>query len=71
MMPLYLLRDRDGDFVERIEDFGTATVKYHFAFTKDRAKARRFTHDELWGPSDLAIEFACGFAGGCAERTTL
>jgi hypothetical protein len=66
----YILRDRDGAYVESITPSETATVKMGFTFTPDREKARRFSYDELWIPyavAGIGIEFTCGFAGR-AER---
>jgi hypothetical protein len=64
----YILRDRDGDYVERVESSETATIKIHFVFTNDRARAQRFSYGELWEQSNVAIEFNHGYSGGTAER---
>jgi hypothetical protein len=64
----YVLRDRDGDYVQSVEASETTTVKTHFTFTRDRAKAQCFTYDELWNQSSLAVEFDHGFSGSKAER---
>jgi hypothetical protein len=66
-MRSYFLRDCDGDYVECIEDGKTATIPVHFFFTANHAKASRFTHDELWGPGQLGVQFSRGYAGGRAE----
>jgi hypothetical protein len=65
---LYILRNVDGDYVQSVESGETATVNVRFVFTKDRAQAQRFKETELWEQSNLAVEFACGFSGGTAER---
>jgi hypothetical protein len=64
----YILKTRDGDYVESVEASETATLKSHFNFTQDREKAQRFSYGELWNQSTLAVEFACGFSGSTAER---
>jgi hypothetical protein len=69
----YVLRDRDGDFVQRVESRRTETIKVHFLFTKDRSKARQFTTPELEAPigsSSLLQEFLHGFAGGRMLRNS-
>jgi hypothetical protein len=64
----YILKTRDGDYVQSVEANATATLKSHFNFTQDREKAQRFSYAELWDQSTLAVEFACGFSGSRAER---
>jgi hypothetical protein len=69
--PLYILQDRDGDYVASTESSDTETVKIHFTFTKDKAKVKRFTANDLWSPlatTAIGIEFTTGFAGGKALR---
>jgi hypothetical protein len=68
---LYILRDRDGDYVYAVESGETETIKVHFVFTKDRSKAQRFSYDELWSlyaTTSVGGEFTHGFGGGTAER---
>jgi hypothetical protein len=68
----YVLRLRDGgEYVERVVTGELETVKLHFDFTHDRARAAEFSYDELWSPyatTAVGMEFTCGFAGGVAER---
>ncbi len=67
----YILQDRDGDYVEKVESGTTETVKMHFMFTKDIAKAKRFSYDDLWSPlarTSIGGEFTHGFGGGRAIK---
>jgi hypothetical protein len=69
----YILQDRDGDYVENVESGDTETVKMHFTFTKDIAKAKRFTYDDLWSPlatTSIGGEFTHGFGGGKAIKVS-
>ena len=69
----YILQDRDGDYVEKVESGTTETIKMHFTFTKDIAKARRFSYDDLWSPlatTSIGGEFTHGFGGGRAIKMT-
>src|SRR5262249_47462958 len=62
----YILQDRDGDYVEKVESGDTETVKMHFTFTKDIAKAKRFGYADLWSPlatTSTGGEFTHGFSG--------
>lgn len=65
----YVLRDRDGDYVESVQSTGMETVKLHFAFTKDVEQARVFTYDSLYNRQAVApvgVLFTQGFSGGRA-----
>lgn len=67
----YILQDRDGDYVEKVESGTTETVKMHFTFTKDIAKAKRFSYNDLWSPlatTSIGGEFTHGFSGGRAIK---
>lgn len=44
---LFVLKDRDGDFVESVQGTGMETVKIHFTFTKVLENARVFTDQDL------------------------
>jgi hypothetical protein len=64
---LYILCDRDGDYVLRAQP--DDVVRIHFRFIKDHARAGRFTYHELWGRNAIiGAEFTHGFGGGIAER---
>jgi hypothetical protein len=65
----YILQDRDGDYVEKVESGTSETVKMHFTFTKDIAKAKHFSYSDLWSPlatTSIGGEFTRGFGGGRA-----
>lgn len=65
----YVLRERDGDYVEEVQSTGMETVKLFFTFTKDLEKAHVFTSlDLFWKQASIpvGIEFSRGFAGGRA-----
>ena len=67
----YILQDRDGDYVENVESGTGETVKMHFTFTKDIAKAKRFSYNDLWSPlatTSIGGEFTHGFGGGRAIK---
>jgi len=67
----YILQDRDGDYVEKVESGDSETVKMHFTFTKDIAKAKRFSYNDLWSPlatTSIGGEFTHGFGGGRAIK---
>jgi hypothetical protein len=69
----YILQDRDGDCVENVESGTTETVKMQFIFTKDIAKAKRFSYDDLWSPlatTSIGGEFTHGFGGGRAIKVS-
>jgi hypothetical protein len=62
----YILKHED-DYVERIDSTGLETVQIHFVFTKDRANARVFTHQDLYwkqATNPVGIAFASGFSRG-------
>jgi hypothetical protein len=66
---LFLLQDRDGDYVRDVEAHLSETIHSHFVFTKDINKARRFDYNTLWSPLNVhgvGTEFTAGFAGGRA-----
>jgi len=64
----FYLVDRDGDFVTKVESTGWETVKFHFKFTKDRAKAKAFLGRDLFGRGAQLLQlFIQGF-GGSMER---
>ncbi len=63
---LYILQDKDGDYVEEVQSTGLDTSKFHFVFTHDRAKARKFTElDLFWkqATNPIGTTFISGFAG--------
>ena len=67
----YILQDRDGDYVEKVDSGDTETVKMHFTFTKDIAKAKRFSYSDLWSPlatTSIGGDFTPGFSGGRAIK---
>lgn len=67
----YILQDRDGDYVEKVESTGRETAKLFFTFTKDQEKAKVFTYDDLWwrlATTAIGGHFTAGFAGGKAVR---
>jgi hypothetical protein len=66
---LFVLKDRDGDFVESVQGTGMETVKIHFTFTKVLENARVFTDQDLhWkqAVNPIGVTFISGFAGGRA-----
>lgn len=61
----YILVDH-GDFVESVEPGDTATIKTHFTFTSDPAKACVFSYADLYdknATNAIGIAFAAGFGG--------
>jgi hypothetical protein len=69
----YILQDRYGDYVEKVESGDTETVKMNFIFTKDIAKAKRFSYDDLWSPlatTSIGGEFTHGYGGGRAIKVS-
>lgn len=63
---VYLLQDREGDFVSKVTSTGLETTKLFFEFTKDKEKAKRFSFDDLFSrlaTTSVGIEFSRGFAG--------
>ena len=67
----YILQDRDGDYVEKVESGTSETVKMHFTFTKDIAKAKHFSYSDLWSPlatTSIGNEFTHGFGGRRAVK---
>jgi hypothetical protein len=67
----YILQDRDCDYVEKVESGDTETVRTHFIFTTDIAKARHFSYTDLWSPlatTSIGGEFTRGFSGGRAIK---
>lgn len=63
---LYLLQDRDGEFVERVESTGNETVKLRFHFTSNEREARQFSFNDLFSPlavTSVGGEFVRGYAG--------
>ncbi len=68
---LYILQDRDGDYVKEVEANLSETMHTYFIFTKDIEEARKFTGDELWSPLNvhgIGTEFTAGFSGGKAIK---
>jgi len=64
---LYILQDREGDYVSKVSSSGNEAIKLFFDFTKDRAKAKRFTASDLSAPmasSSFEHEFIRGYSGG-------
>lgn len=62
----YILQDRLGEYVEKIESTGWETVKYGYTFTKEKEKARIFSYDDLYNRQDvlpIGIDFQRGFQG--------
>jgi hypothetical protein len=55
---LYVVQDRDGDYLERIKGTSHATSKWQFFWTRDRAKAAVFSYEELCvrGPEVLSAK---------------
>jgi len=67
----YIIQDRDGDYLEKIEGGNFETVRFFFHWTADRKKARVFTTGELWAKGDtvcMMLRLAMGFAGVAAIR---
>jgi hypothetical protein len=70
----YLLADRDGDYVAAVEYTGWDTVKLRFVFTRDRARAMVFTHEDLFqrnATNPLGQAFVAGFSGSQLLRHDL
>lgn len=68
---LYILQDRDGDYVCGVDSGGSETVKLVFEFTKIKSKAAIFSYMDLWHPkatTSIGGEFTKGFGGGRAIK---
>lgn len=67
----YIVQDRDGDYIERVESMDSETLKCHFIWTPKREKARIFTGAELWATGDAVCimqRIVQGYAGARAIR---
>ena len=62
--PIYVLQDREGDYVSKVLTGKWEAVKLHFEFTKDINEAAQFKESELIGKATLGIQFVSGYAGG-------
>jgi hypothetical protein len=62
----YVIRDRDGDYLQAIESTGWETVPEHFVWTKDKGEARQFRHQELYGIDGVWIRVIRGHPGSRA-----
>jgi hypothetical protein len=62
----YVVQDRDGDYLQRIESVNWDTVKFQFHWTHKRSEAQVFTTEELWARGDtmcMALQLVKGHAG--------
>ena len=68
---LYVLQERDGDYLAGLEGTGWDTVPFEFKWTKDKAKAQRYSWQELNGKGPtitLMRRVMQGHAGATAIR---